>query len=367
MLKKLNTIFTTLIMLIALPTMAFAQENQTATSIQAETTNLEIEGSTQAQIVSENDVTDITVNNGAKVRIAQLQRSINTNINGAQIIILNLKKSGNETIDFDKLYNIVDSLELILVELEEFDYNKPANEMARDFAIHRSDAVSLTTEFRKYVNSVTTEEQREELKQEYNRVREEIRNEFSQKIREEIKQQNIAHLRVLLNRYNLDTQTIIQQVQSGEITIEQVRERLSNLNISVEKRNEISQKASEDRTRENIQVRERVEDLKAQIEIRAEQRNQILQERLEEQKERLIERLEQREQRIVSGSKNSNSITEKRTRDIQNQIEDRIQAIENRTSNLPDMSQIREREIENRITVDTRISEVEVRSNTRTE
>lgn len=297
MIKKLNAIFTTLIMLIALPAMAYAQDEIIQENIQPiVTTSIEVESETNQNSISQRDVTDITVNNGAKVRVSQLQRSIKTNINGAENIILNLRETENQNIDFDKLYQIVNSLEVILIDLEEFDYNRPAQEMAREFSLHRSDAVSLTTEFRRYIHSITTPEQRDELRETYNQVREEVRNEFSQKLREEVKNQNLAHLRNLLNNYNLNTENIISQIENGEITIEQVRERLSLLasSISSEQRAEISQRASEDKTRQNIQARERVQEIQENLREQAEIRNERLQERLEDRAEIIAKRVSDR-------------------------------------------------------------------------
>ena len=284
------------------------------------TTSTQIESDINTYAVSQRDVEDITINNGAKVRVFQLQRSVYTNIVGAENIISNLRELYIKDIDYDKLYSIVNSLEAILIDLEEFDYDRPHQEMARDFLIHKSDAVALTSKFREYVSSFITNEQREKLRQIYNNSREEVREEYSKRIKEEVKNQNIVHLRNLLNRYNLNTEFIIEQLENGEITIEQVRERLSMLssNVTSQQRIEISQRALENRNRQNIEVRERVqefqEELKEESQIRSERINKRVEKRAQVIESRIVDRSTPTIIKNLSSEENQQKIAEERRR-----------------------------------------------------
>lgn len=285
MLSQIKKITSILLILIVLPIITLAQTDS-VTNTRADISQ---------EIFSQRDVRDVSSINGAKIRLMQLQRSVTVNIRSAEEIIEFLRNEGT-TLDYDKLYEIVDSLELILMDLENFDYTLPSNEMAENFVLLKGEAVRLTSEFRTYLNEELTEEQKENLREIYQVNRNIINEEFKEKIQENIKEQNIAHLRKLLEEYGLDTQRIITQLENEDITQDQVKDRLKQI-AEIEpqqSREEILRRIKEEKTREEVAIREQNDRLRVEIQEKLEQRREEIKNRLISQREVLVERLEER-------------------------------------------------------------------------
>ena len=303
MMKKITNMILMIVMLISLIAVSvYAQETNVANTPPvvnnnvATTTSVDGSGGGRVNVgdsfVSSRVVADVQTQRGAEVRVMQLMRNVEANIQGAELILRVAQSC--ECPEYERMTEIVNLLDVIAVDLEEFDFSRSSREMAQEFVELRSDTVELTTQFRELARQViSSEEEREELRDLTREVRESQREEFKERIEQRVREHQIEQFRELVVRLDIQADELVQLVVAGEVSIPDARQRLAQLlrERNQEEREQAVQRVREAQTRENVEVRERVREIQEIVQEQA----QIRDERLEE---RLIDRVQRVEQRV---------------------------------------------------------------------
>lgn len=306
--------------------------------------------------VSSRLIRDVSSQRGAQVRVMQLMRNIETNIEGAELIIQRLRDSGNENVNYDKLYEIVSSLDVIVVELEEFDYSKSAQEMAKEFTVHRQDAMELTAEFRAIVSASFSDEEKEEIRTRIQEVKEDQREEFRTRIENQKKDHQIEQFRELVVRLDIQAGELVQLVVAGEVSVADARQRLALMlrDRNQQEREEAVQRVREIATRENIEVQQRVQEIQEVVRERAQQRNERLEESLVQRQEkveaRITARVDKATPKIIQDISNRVEYSDEELEEAQRRVQEvrnerlnvlntRIEKVQDRLQNIRDNNQ----------------------------
>lgn len=283
----------------------------------ATTTSVEGGGGGKVSIpeieISSRVVADVESQSGAQVRVMQLIRNIETNINGAELILQRLEASNNQSNNetslnesYDRLSEIVISLDVIVAELEDFNYSQLPEDMAQEFVMYKSDATALTTEFRELVSNSFTEEEKSQIRSELNEIKKNQREEFKERIDENKRVFHAQKIEELLTRLNIeitgDEYGFISQLEAGNISIGEARQQATELirEENQNRREEIRQQIREDRSKKNIEVQQRVENIKESVGgDYIDERDERLEAKLIQRIDRIKERINQREENAV--------------------------------------------------------------------
>lgn len=306
MIKKITRVVLIIMMLLGLIAIsAYAQEENRKnqeTPIGAEVrsnqevTSIDRSGDGSVKVgdffVSSRLVADVQTQTGAEIRVMQLMRNVEANIQGAELI-LRVAQDCNCP-EYDRMNEIINLLDVIAVDLDEFDFSRSSKEISQEFVELRTDATELTTQFRELAREViSSEEDREELRELTREVRDNQREEFKQRVQERVREYQIEQFRELVVKLDIQADELVELVIVEEVSIPQARQRLAQLlrERNQEEREQAVQRVRESQTRENIELKERVRDVEEIVRERIEQRD----ERLEE---RLVNRFQRVEQRV---------------------------------------------------------------------
>ncbi len=306
--------------------------------VEAVSTNTGVNSSTNAE-VSSRLVGEVSNQRGAQVRVMQLMRNVEANIEGAEVILEKLRYPPCNCTQYDRMSQIVDSLDVVVIELEEFNYSNPSNEMARDFVSYKQDAVELTSEFRTLAREVLSEEEREEIREELQEIREQKREEFKEQIDERKREFQVDQFRELVVRLDIegDEYGFVEDLESGNISIQEARQGLAQVirDRNQEERQEALQRVREIATREGIEARERAQEIQEVVQKRAQTRNERLEKRLVERQDRVRERIENRNVASASTSevRDNNEQSQQRLEEVRNE---RLERLNNRIDRARD-------------------------------
>ena len=159
---------------------------------------------------------------GSDIRLLQLEKSIITNIEKAQEIILSLKGSNmNTTI-----------LEVILLELEflkeEVQLANPnASDAVTIFVDLKHDAINLTKEFKDTVHGLINETTMDQLRDRIHNMSCNQTQNISGSIRQKIREYNANQFRYFYQLFNEQGSKYINEYQNGSLTQYQLKENIT--------------------------------------------------------------------------------------------------------------------------------------------
>src|SRR3989344_5727618 len=207
----------------------------------------------EVDVETEHEVEEMDIPPGAQLRILQLQRQLLIHILRANVVINSLKEMGKNT---SELESIVAELEILKEESKIIPDNR--EEAVQKFVDIKKEARDLIKEFRESVRELTTENERSEIRVKFSSIREdEELISLNEQIREAIKELHKKRVENVLNSLNVEDGELLAKIQSGEITVEELREKLREHYSTLPEETKI-------RVRDNL--------MKARLEIRLDER-----------------------------------------------------------------------------------------------
>ena len=222
--------------------------------------NLEINTTKQnAEILSDET--------GAQVRLLQLSKRIDAQIQGGYVIISNLNSTNTSSDVLSRLNEILSQMQEIKENISSFNMNQSADVLANEFVEEKAEAILLTKEFRTIVHKNLKENQIATLRKKYlerkqailsikNRMLERLRNRYNAKI-----------AKLELERFGKSNPKLIKEVQEGKIKPRELRKELRSefKKLSVEKRKLAIQKMRERQKLLEIKQQKRILEIRQRI------------------------------------------------------------------------------------------------------
>lgn len=277
---------------IALPMSAFAENvtlNTTSnTTVEADDTNisLEVESDIEVEVeenetetneteveeeLTEEDALVLSDMTGAQVRLLQLEKRVDIQIDGATKIIEEIENSSNST-DVEKLKEIVEKFFAIKESIANTNFNQSADVLAKEFVALKKEAIELTKEFKFTARDLLTDTQKKEIKAEI-KVRKEAKLKAEDVRLEKLKLKfNAKQAEKIMNRYGVSGEEIVAKVQSGNMSAEDVKEQIMNAMraMDAQTKKEMLQRAKEVKIKERIKVNEGKERILERYELEKE-------------------------------------------------------------------------------------------------
>ena len=256
--------------------------------------------SEEVDIETEHEVEEMDIPPGAQLRILQLQRQLLIHILRANVVIDSLKEIGKNT---SELENIVAELEILKDESKIIPDNR--EEAVQKFVDIKKEARDLIKEFREDVRELTTESERSEIKVKFSGIREdEELISLNEQIRETIKELHKKRVENVLDSLNVEDEELLAKIQSGEIPVEELREKLREHYSTLPEETKI-------RVRDNL--------MRARIEMRTD-RIRVITEAVDGRRERLEVRLDERADKL---ERSGHPIASERLRRVSERVDSR--------------------------------------------
>ena len=198
-------------------------EDTTETS-EEELTETEVDEETSDE-ETEEEAKMIVSQEGAKVRLLQLEKAITRNIlHGNEVIASITEKSA--TAETAELEAIIAQLEVLKSEVVAIDPADAGEETAQKFVEIKKDAIELSQEFRKKARELVKAEDLPKLKARLDAKDKERLKEMREKIKESKKDFNAAKVQAAFGALGIRNPELLAKVENGEATLKEVREYL---------------------------------------------------------------------------------------------------------------------------------------------
>ncbi|MFA5764277.1 MAG: hypothetical protein WC915_05715 [archaeon] len=232
---------------------------------------------------------------GAKVRVLQLQHAaLKSYLVGNEVIAILTERA-----DVSEMQAI--QAEISLLKDEAFALDENSETAVADFVAIKRDLRASVSQFRSAVNSQLTVEEKATIRANVS-VNEELIA-LNQTIKETIREHNASKVKSMLGKMNVNNQEVINKIKAGELTLEQIRNRVKEeyKQLQSEEKELVKQEfaakinAQEkilETKRENI-VKNYIEVQKERIQNRLEQLSQEQKEKLQANKDQMIQKLNQ--------------------------------------------------------------------------
>lgn len=361
MIKQIKSLLAIMIMLIALPTMAYSVtiEGENSVTIEDEDSTIEVENEETVSIETEDNITEedsnmISDNLGAKIRLLQLQKRVELQMESANLIIESIYEM-NPQANTTELEEINAKFEKLLMEIEGASMEEDQEVLAQNYVAMKKQAIELTQEFRIAVKDDLNDEQKEQIKKRLEIRKEIIENRKDARLEQLKNEFNAKKAMEIMARLNVENEELANQLKTGELTVEEVRAQLKERfqNMSAEEKREAALKIKEENQKRKIEMQEerqalieKAKEKRAELKERLELRKQEIErikERQEEMKSRIMERIGDRNSEIIERIENNPQIKNQ----IKEQLENNQQMREQLNEKLKD-PKFRE-EIKNRI------------------
>ena len=207
--------------------------------------------------------------NGARIRLLQLERSIQRNIVKGEYIISYL--DNNTSLNFSELVLILEEMKLLKEEVISADPN--ASDAVEVFVDLKHDAINLTKEFRETVrNFVTDYDLIQTIRGRLGTIMDdELDAIIGQRIRDRIREYNTNQLEVLFSILNESDSSLIERYQNCSLNISEMKQRIGEhlRNMSKERKALVFSEIQEARVRKRVQARVHVDNAKEGFQIRS--------------------------------------------------------------------------------------------------
>ena len=312
---KMKVITLLLIIMLALP-LAVAEDVNDDLNIGTnegdDASDIEIEEVADAAIdlVTEEEIIIMEDNFGAKVRIMQLQlAALRSYLVGEEVIVI-LAEDEN----ISDLSAIQAEIEILKDEI--FEMDGTSETAVEDFVAIKRDLKTSVKEFKKLVAGKLTQEKRTQVMTAIN-GNEELAL-LKIQIRNTIRAHNKNRIGKMLDRMQAKKEDILAKIEAGELTIEQVKNRvmeeyqkLSKAKQTAVKKATIAKKLAQEKTKEAKRdeiVQNYVEVQKKRIQERLDQMPPELKEKIKANKDQLIQKLNKVKEALINNNKTLNDI-----------------------------------------------------------
>jgi len=196
-------------------------EGQTVPSVDNDT---ETKDKTEEKVDNEtqDEMTAVISPHGAEVRLLQLEKAITANIlKGEKVVnyILNKTPSANVT----AANKILDDMALLLDEVKAANTTGTGEELAQEYVDLKSDAITLTQQFRKAVKDLIPAGDRDELMRRLNSIKHPQLDKLDNAISEATHLYNADQVKAIFTSLGITDEALIKAVEDGTATKEQIK------------------------------------------------------------------------------------------------------------------------------------------------
>lgn len=235
---------------------------------------------------------------GAQVRMLQLQRSIQANIDAGNEVIASIQamNATNITMNTTELEAMVAELQGLLDQIKAVDYNNMSTkDLVTEFVAFKKQAIQISQEFRTFARRLVSENEAARIREKIVAKEKASLGEISQQIQEAKKRYNAERLRAFMKDSGFDNETLVQGYINGQINLGQIMAsvRASINALGPEKKKNLDQREKEIEAKRNVfkteaqaKVKEYLGQKRVEIESKIQERVQEhLKDRLEQIKE----------------------------------------------------------------------------------
>lgn len=260
--------------------------------------------------ISEEESIIINSGVGAQVRLLQLQKRIEAQVEAGEIIINRINEVKPD-FDTTSLEEIVDEFNALIALIEEADLEQAADVLASEYVAMKKEAINLTQEFKKTAKDALSESEKQALRKKAEEKKQEWKERKDDRIEKLKNQYNLNKLEDLANKVGYDVEDAKAKIQAGELTIAQVREEVANAfnDLDEEKKTEIKSELKETRVKQNINLKEKREELvekakakREEIVTKARERKTELVEKAKARREELKANAEARKEKLKANA-----------------------------------------------------------------
>ncbi|MFH1290377.1 MAG: hypothetical protein ABIH92_03135 [Nanoarchaeota archaeon] len=176
----------------------------------------EVDEATQAE------VEDMDSSNGANMRMLQLRFEAQKRIMWMEEVIRQVEDNGE---DVAELSGIVEELKIVSEDAEAVTTDD-LDVAVEEFIAIKKDAKELVAEFREKASGMLTEEDKTALRLRFNEMNQAELDQLRNQVREQRRMLNAERTERMLQAMNAQDEELVGKVQSGEMTAEQVKEKL---------------------------------------------------------------------------------------------------------------------------------------------
>jgi hypothetical protein len=214
------------------------------------------------------EVEIMKTSNGARIRLLQLERSIQRNIVKGEYIVSYL--DNNTSLDSSELVLILEEMKLLKEEVSSADPN--ASDAVEVFVDLKHDAINLTKEFRETVRILLADDALvETIRGQLAPIMNNELDTIGQRIRDRIREYNTDQLQVIFLYLNESDSTLTEGYRNCSLNISEMKQRIGEQvkNMSKERRALVFSEIQEARVRKRVQARIHVDNAKEGFHIRA--------------------------------------------------------------------------------------------------
>ncbi len=198
---------------------------------------------------TDDDTNEMQTRHGAEMRLFQLQRRINFAILHMEAVIDVVKNKSNVTnaSSITELESIVAETKLLLDEAKNISPVN-TDEAVQRFVEVKKDAITLIHKFRKIAKDLLGPEDKRALKEMFKQIEKDEFKELKEKIHEKRKMLNAERSREMLRHMGVTDEEFLRNIEGGKITAHEIRIKLRERfeDVDEDKRDEIKKELREE-------------------------------------------------------------------------------------------------------------------------
>lgn len=268
---------------------------------------------------TEDEIESMDTQNGAEMRLLELQKAIDRNIVHANEVIAVIKEKNNDSANITaELESLVTEMQTLLTDVKALD--PAANDSVRQFVDAKADAIDLIQSFREKAKVYLTDADKDKIRTEaQEQVKERLQN-ISAQIKAAKINLNAERFVKIFAALNITDTSIIDQYKAGTVdandVMAKVRESLKTMTVAERKAAQSALKEQElNRVAYGKTIQEKV---KENFQERKEQRLEQRLEKLDLTESKIKERIEERKsdnEKAGNGNEKSDNDSDKADND----------------------------------------------------
>ncbi|MCF7799064.1 RNA polymerase I-specific transcription initiation factor RRN3 family protein [Candidatus Woesearchaeota archaeon] len=206
---------------------------------------------------------------GAEVRLLQLAKSIERNILQGEEVLAAHNFSSEQLV---ALNGQLDILRGLLEDVNAVDLQDRSDELAAEFVAIKKEALIASKDFRDLARTVVGETTADQIRE---RVQEKVAKRVTAmktQIAEKRNQHNAAQVAKLYQRMGISDDAMIQQIQSGDVSWNEVKEQIRTraIELTQEQKRKVVQEVKEDRIKQRVferSIRLDTDEIETELEV----------------------------------------------------------------------------------------------------
>lgn len=266
-------------------------------------------------VVAEEQVGDMYNEQGAEVKLLQLEESLMENIESGETVVAEVLEDNPEA-NVSDLQSIIAELEILKEDVSALlDEDLNETEAAEEFVIVKQEAISLSRDFRAAAREMIPEEEQEKVRERARNASSEELEQMREQVRERINEHNAGQVQKFLQRMGKENNTLVENVRNGQMNTGEAISSVAKQyrGLGQEKRTEALAKVRENNVKAQVHkdaVEERTKDMAERIQERRENRREQVQQKLEQVRERVNQKVKDMRPENMGPDENETEVSE---------------------------------------------------------